>query len=364
MTLVLMIGTPAVLSSFLISESLLLCTPPYCPQFLISDDSSNDISPPDIPMIVDYELNILFLGINQSSVDKDALVDLLPTWHAPIITEETAQLGEYVYDMKYMLSYNVTYAEITCVQEYRDFLLDNSVEDIAPLYIQPEHPTAKYIESSIVEEHLAENVVDSAKPTLVIIDVYSFDPAGHEPHYYNNSYNDHDAEVNGHVSNSMPWSSTYQIAGGGENHRLLWLDLSAGPSVYHHYASENGGVEEVNPIWYYSNISYPEERLTQDISDYITLAIETRFLHHTIWRPPTLYEEITFEFTEVNLDSSFNMTTTIDPEYIVSHYEKVNPFIEWDYCVSDWDWQSDACSGFASPGHGRECNKSCRHHNE
>jgi hypothetical protein len=341
MALVLMIGTPVLLSSFLISESILLYSPPSSPKFFLSNASPNGISPPDIPMVVDYEFDILFLGFNETSVDKDALVDLLPAWHAPIITEETALSGEYVYDMKYTLNYNITYAESTPVQEYRDFLLDNSVEDIAPQFIQPEHPTARYIQSSLVEEYLAQNVVHSTKPTLVIIDIYSFDTFGHKPHYYNNSYNNHDAEVNGYISNSMPWSSTYQIAGGGENHRLLWLDLSAGPTVYHHYASEAGGVEEVDPIWSYANISYPEERLTQDISEYITLAIETRFLHHTIWRPPTLYEEIIFEIAEVNLDPSFDITDTIDPEYIVSQYEKVNPFLNWSYHYADWDWQSD-----------------------
>ncbi|GAH07401.1 unnamed protein product, partial [marine sediment metagenome] len=126
---------------------------------------------------------------------------------------------------------------------------------------------------------------------LIIIDTYSFDPNGHTPYYYNATYNELDAEFMGYSSNPVPWGSTYQISGGAEDLRLLWLDLSAGPTSYagYNFETAEGMVSNstIPPIWTYEGLADAESRLTQDLVQYITKAVETRIIPSYTYIPPS-----------------------------------------------------------------------------
>ncbi|MFW9831518.1 MAG: M66 family metalloprotease [Candidatus Thorarchaeota archaeon] len=308
--------------------------------------SSNDLKVPIVPDLLNYGINLVFLGINDSRVDQESLLVRLPRWYAPA----DGMYWRLEFDMNFTLTYNLVFADKSQVDDYRTFLHQNSVEDRSPLFIQPEYPMAKYIHSSIAESYLTENVIDKSSATLVIIDTYSFDPAGHVPYYYNATYNELDAELEGWVINPIPWASTYQIAGGGENSRLLWLDLSAGPTTYHSTSdSSTGGVEEILPIWTYEELTNPVEQLTEDLVKYITQAIECRFLPSTHFRAtigmPLIYSpttEIAMEVLLVDLaNTNYKFEERLKLDYIVSEYERVNPYVKCTYTVSEWDWESD-----------------------
>ncbi|MFX1582282.1 MAG: hypothetical protein ACFFCJ_08660, partial [Promethearchaeota archaeon] len=49
-----------------------------------SSGLSNDLTVPIIPDFVTYEINIVFLGINDSRVDQESLLGRLPKWYAPV----------------------------------------------------------------------------------------------------------------------------------------------------------------------------------------------------------------------------------------------------------------------------------------
>ncbi|MFX1575769.1 MAG: hypothetical protein ACFFCF_01210 [Promethearchaeota archaeon] len=311
-----------------------------------SSGLSNNLTVPIIPNLLNYEINIVFLGINETRIDQDSLLDQLPKWYAPV----DGMWWRQEFDMNFTLAYSLSFTEQVQIDDYRMFLHQNSVEDRSPFFIQPEHPMAKYIHSDMVESYLAENVIDKSSATLVIIDTYSFDPTGHVPYYYNATYNELDAELEGWVINPLPWASTYQIAGGGENSRLLWLDLSAGPTVYHStFDSSTGGVEEILPIWTYEELVNPVEQLTEDLVKYITQAVECRFSPSTYLRAtigvPLIHSpttEIAMEVLLVDLaNTNFRFEERLKLDYIASEYERVNPFVEWTYSVTDWDWESD-----------------------
>ncbi len=210
---------------------------------LASDDAT--VVMPEFPSALSYDINVVFLGIDESRVDETMLLSSLPRWYAPV----DGMYSGLSFDINFSLSYNLIFRDESDVVDYQSFLNQNSVEDIAPSFVQPEYPFARYISSAEVESYLVEHLMDDATPTLVIIDTYSHDPSSHMPYYYNATYNEMDAGFEGWTVNPLPWASTYQIAGGGEAARLLWLDLSAGPTVYHSYGTDpTGGVENIAPI--------------------------------------------------------------------------------------------------------------------
>ncbi|MGY5865129.1 MAG: M66 family metalloprotease [Candidatus Thorarchaeota archaeon] len=294
---------------------------------------------PELLTSFNYEITVVFLGINESRIDTTDVIERLPSWYAPI----DGMCWRSDYDEEFSLSYNIVIADEEEVSDYRTFIYDNSVENRSPIFIQPEHPLARYVGSSETEDYLTSNVAEGSSATLVIIDTFTFDPAGHTPYYYNATYNELDAELQGFTSIPIPWASTYQIAGGGEDSRLLWLDLSAGPTVYHSYMdSVEGGVEEVRPIWEYPSLYNPQESLTKDIVKYIAQAIECRFLPSIGFRAGYAYEEVRFEVLLVDLaDTELSFEEMIDLDYIVSEYKRVFPFVNWTYFISEWDYESD-----------------------
>lgn len=302
---------------------------------LASDDAT--VVLPQFPSALSYEINVVFLGINESRVDETTLLSSLPKWYAPL----DGMYSGISYDINFSLSYNLIFRDEDDVVDYQEFLEQNSVEDIAPLFVQPEYPLARYISSTEVEDYLVAHIMDDATPTLVIIDTYSHDPSSHIPYYYNATYNEMDAGFEGWTINPLPWASTYQIAGGGETSRLLWLDLSAGPTVYHSYGTDpTGGVENIAPIWNYDISS--NSQLTQDLVKYIAQATECRILPSTDAPAGYAYEEVKMEVLLVDLaSSSFAFENRLNLDYIVSEYARVNPHIKWTYSVSDWNWQDN-----------------------
>ncbi len=307
---------------------------------------SNDFTMSKIPQLLDYDINLVFFGINKTRLIEDSLVRSLPQWYAPIDGTRYWFDKQIVFDINFTLSYHPYYIDQEILQDYRDFLYINSKVDRAPWFIQPEHATANYIHSSLVEEYLAQNVIIDSIPTLIIIDTYSFDPNGHTPYYYNATYNELDAEFGGYSFNPVPWGSTYQIAGGAKDSRLLWLDLSAGPTFYAGYSFEPTEGEVSNstipPIWTYEGVADAETRLTQDLVKYITKAVETRIIPSYTYIPPSPTKEIKLEMIMVDFDpSDYDYFSVINGSYIVSEYQRINPLINWTYSISEWDWESD-----------------------
>jgi len=300
--------------------------------------SSDILTVPTFPDAFDYEINIVFLGINESRINSADLLDDLPAWYAPL----DGMVPEIIFDINFTISYNLIFSDQTDIADYNDFLTLNSEENLAPMFIQPEHSVADYIHVSTVEDYLIQNFMDDATPTLVIIDRYTYDPSNHEPYYYNATYNELDAEIEGWTTNPIPWASTYHFAGGGEDARLLWLDLSAGPTEYQFWDDGTTvAAEEVTRIWDYSEPSVSQ--LTQDLVKYIALSVECRYLASNFFLAGYAYEEVKFEVLLVDLaESDFAFEERLKLDYMVSEYSRVIPFIDWTYSVSEWNWQEDA----------------------
>ncbi|MFW9890485.1 MAG: hypothetical protein ACFFER_20105, partial [Candidatus Thorarchaeota archaeon] len=99
----------------------------------------------------------------------------------------------------------------------------------------------------------------------------------------------------------------------------------------------------------------PEEALTQDLVKYIAKAVECRFLpsyyylplYGTSYQTISKFKEVKFEILTIDLDpTDYDFCTSLDCEYIISEFKRVNPFIDWTYSLTEYDWQAD--SGLAS----------------
>ncbi|MFX1440524.1 MAG: hypothetical protein ACFFFD_09775 [Promethearchaeota archaeon] len=325
------------------------------------DAAQDSFTVPVLPEHMNYDINIVFLGIDETRISEESLVNALPQWYAPIDIKQYVQLDRVSYDLNFSLSYHISYLDLSHVQAYRSYLYENSREDCSPWFINLDYPRAYYAPSGLIEAYIAENITSDPTPTLVIIDTYSFDPTGHHPYYYNASENELDAELNGYTSVSMPWQSTYQIAGGGKQSRILWLDLSAGPTYYTGpplggAPTENSVTEEtVPPIWTYEDRTNPEEALTQDLVKYIAKAVECTFLPSYLYLPLrgtghqsiSRFKEAKLEILTIDLDpTDYDFRTSLDCEYIVSEFKRINPHFDWTYSLTEYDWEAD--SGLAS----------------
>ncbi|MFW9794923.1 MAG: hypothetical protein ACFFEE_11500, partial [Candidatus Thorarchaeota archaeon] len=319
--------------------------------------SKQSFTVPILPNHMEYDIDILFLGIDETRILENDLVNSLPQWYAPINTMQYGYYEKLQYDLNFSLSYDITYLNLSDVQAYRSYLYENSKQDCSPWFIQMDCDKAHYVPSSLIESYITQNIILDSNPTLIIIDTYSFDPSGHHPYYYNASENELDAELNGYTSISMPWQSTYQIAGGGEQSRVLWLDLSAGPTYYTGpplgtEPTANSVTEEtVPPIWTYEDVTNAKEALTQDLVKYIAKAVECKFLPSYYYVPLygsgnhyiSTFREVKFEILAVDLDpTNYDFYVDLDCEYIISEFQRLHPLIDWKYSLTEWDWESDS----------------------
>jgi hypothetical protein len=295
-----------------------------------------DVKLPYLPDTLDFDLNIIFFGIEQSRLNESYLISLLNEWYAPI-DRIPHYYNPIQYNMNYTLNYNISYVNGLILEDFIEFLDTNSVEHFAPYFIQPEYHYAKYIQSSVVEKWLETRFVSNGIPTLVFIDTYTIDPLNHMPYYYNASSPDLDSGTN-----PRPFGAYYQIAGGGEDSKLLWLDLSAGPTEYFNAHTQGVSEEKLPPIWTYEDISEKEKILSEDISIYINTALELRFLPSNLYTPMYSRTHIKVEILLIDLDpTEFDYSSMIDAEYMISEYKRFNPFIEWSYSLNEWLWHED-----------------------
>ncbi|MFV2016096.1 MAG: hypothetical protein ACC656_11745, partial [Candidatus Heimdallarchaeota archaeon] len=207
-----------------------------------------------IPLTLDFDLNVVFLGFNSSIIDESAISLQLPQWYAPIDRiENHFSVSEnpflpLSFDVNYTINYNFQYTSQQDLQDYRDMIVTEGVigstggsyayYDVNDTSLEKGY----YIPSYKVEEFLG-NKYYIQTPTIVIIDAYTPDVQKFVPHYFNNSFTDFDIQNNGIA---REYASEQQIAGGGGSIPLLFVDFSAGPNTY----AINSNDEHANTYFY------------------------------------------------------------------------------------------------------------------
>lgn len=278
---------------------------------------------------LNYTLEIVFMGQNYSELNQSALTDNIPNWYAPVERYPSFWQDGYLFDANYSINYEFTELDSTEVSAFREFLVANAITDLAPGYIDA--PEARYIPGGLVERYLVDRYGHSDDPKLFIIDTWSTRSGEFTPYYYNVSSIDLDG-----YSNPRPYGSQFQISGGGEISRNLWVDISAGPTTYRGQTWKH--------ISEYTNDTIGKEELVLALSDYVRTSIELRFLPSYLYEPIYSQQEIHFDYLLIDLDevSSLDYWQKLDANKISNDYSALYPHLNWTYSQRTYDWQSNA----------------------
>ncbi|MCE7736298.1 MAG: hypothetical protein GPJ54_15565 [Candidatus Heimdallarchaeota archaeon] len=294
---------------------------------------------PEIPKNVNFDLNILFLGFEETRINLPKLQTNLPKWTGIIDRVSRnkfsySNISSLKFFQNFTISYTFEFAEKSVVEQYAEYI-ENQVTDLPPNY--SEHQWVNYIPSVPTENYFRNNIILGSKPTLLLIDTYTYDPINFIPHFY------YQPMWGRQYTHGNP--ASYEIAGGGKESRFVWLDLSAGPANYSQDIGTPNSLgannETITPIWDYETSD--NSRLTSDISKYIKSAIEFKFLPSFGQTPLTPDEVIKFEYVKINIGNpSTDYYDKLDNEYILREYKQFNPMINWDYEILDWVWNEDS----------------------
>ncbi len=315
-----------------------------------------------VPLQLDFDLNVIFIGFNNTIVDESSILSQVPQWYAPINRFENHfnvfenPFIPLTFDVNYTINYNFQYTISQDLQDYKDFIVaEGDLHSTASAFayfdeLDPSLDQGYYVPSHKMEDYLATKYFDGQTPTIVIIDAYSDNPQAFNPHFFNNSFADFDHPQSG---TAREYGSEQNLAGGGGTSQVLFVDFSAGPYFYSN-AYGYGGHEHT----YFSDLtnSTQVDMVNTNIAEDIQTAIELRFLPSNLYTPITEYNEIKLEFLLIDFQKAdqFNsqfifpipnvnhdFLTSIDPNHIVTELSAINPHINWTYSTSEYDWVGD-----------------------
>lgn len=297
-------------------------------QAATSQNNSNVVPSSDLPVLdplfseQNYQFEIEIWVMMTQDFDRDALLNSLPQWYAPVERYPSFYTTGFVYDLNYTISYSFRNFTTTEILEFRGFLYNNSVKDLPPLYAGTLTSSARYVSSDPVEDYLVSLGMD--RPTMVFIDTYTPDPANFDYYYYNAS----SVELDGY-SNARPYGATYQVSGGGHHAPLLWYDFSAGPSSYR--GDDFPHITQMN-----------DTQLLEAMIHHLQRAIELRFLPSWLYSPLYAYKTVTFDYVLIDLtNGSYDFLAKLDTAYIENQYSQLNPMATWSSRIRTYDYSSD-----------------------
>ncbi|RMG22108.1 MAG: hypothetical protein D6732_26185 [Methanobacteriota archaeon] len=269
-----------------------------------------------------YPYNIEIWVMMTQEFDRDALLNRLPSWYAPIERYPSFYSTDFVYDLNYTINYSFRNFTTTEILEFRDFIYNNSVQDLPPLYMGDMASVARYVPSDMVEEYLVSLGMD--KPTIVFIDTFTPDPSGFEYYYYNAS----SVDLEGY-SNPRPYGATYQTSGGGHKAPLLWYDFSAGPTSYR--GDDFPHISQMN-----------DTELLDAMVHHLQRAIELRFLPSWIYSPIYSYNTVTLDYVLIDLSNgSYDFLSKLNTDYIIQQYSQLIPMANWTTRIREYNYTQD-----------------------
>ncbi len=318
------------LKTTLVASMLILMSFSLIPNqpFVQSQSSANVVPSNEMPELnplfsdqpYPYELEIWVMMTQ--NFDREALLNRLPSWYAPIERYPSFYTQGFVYHLNYTINYSFRNFTATEILEFREFLYNNSVQDLPPRYTGNLTSVARYVPSEIVEDYLVS--LGMTRPTMVFIDTYSPDPAGFEYYFYNASSIDLDG-----YSNPRPYGATYQISGGGHKAPLLWYDFSAGPTSYR--GDKFPHITQLN-----------NTELLDAMVHHLQRAIELRYIPSWIYSPLYSYSSVTLDYVLIDLtNGSYDFMSKIDQDYVINQYSRLNPMAEWRSRVRVYNYTQD-----------------------
>jgi hypothetical protein len=236
------------------------------------------------------------------------------------------------------MNYTLKFASNTHIREFQEFISNNHIRDFSPFFAQQHSLRSRYVSTVDMENYLRDTTQQDDRATLVILDAYSLEKVRSETHFYYMPPFKKIPEPN--------HPDLYQIAGGGLDSNLVFLDLSAGPTQYRStpesalFTTPLDGVNAtlVPPIWSYND----SLELSTALVSYIKDAVIHRFGHMYSYTPPAPLQEVQLSYVVVDLvGQGESFFAQVQDEYILKSYRNINPLLNWTSSRSDWNWTDD-----------------------
>ncbi len=233
---------------------------------------------------VPLQINVLFLGVAQSLVDRQRIQSQLDPWYTQINRERYDFTGQMEMYINFTIQYNFVFLPSTLSNAYSQFISTQHVEDTAPQWLRQYAQTAWYVNASSAEDWLKNNLpIPSEGYSLVIIDTSHLNKPITDYYFYDGTRPDPDT---GRTSKNF--TSRYMIGHGGD-YRFLFLDLSAGPTCnrYDRFpCPNNADVRQIDTYDFTSGSDLTS--FNNDLARYIRYAVDLRFtpspLYHPVYR--------------------------------------------------------------------------------
>ena len=302
-------------------------------------------------------VNLIFVGYDKESINREALRDQLPARYTPIVRAPPfyGLMGRDL-GLEYNFQYNVTFKGKKFADQFFGYLQEigtpGELTVFQQLYNDQENNILDvtgpvlYIDGPSVEAWLAENL--NVKPesyTIVFINWYS------RPDFQFHVYTKTDTPDpdTGHNFGEDPFSALN--AWGGTTSRLWFYDLSAGPEwnttnwEVDNPDLDGDGVEEYRmpPIWEYHKDGYRRRgALSKD------LGLVTRYVAiNLLFTPSPLYDPLVTapgaggdKVVHINMfedDPRSHGADLINTDLILSHLMEMEPYYDWQIHFQDRD---------------------------
>lgn len=300
-------------------------------------------------------INIVFIGYNKNTIDKQTMLDTLPATYAPIVRYPPFYgLPGRDMGLKFNFDYNVTFTETRFANKFFNYLKQigapgdptgfqlgyndqiNNVLDVTGPVL--------YIDAPSVENWLAKNLKKGKGYTIVFINWHS------RPDFNFHVFTKTDeADPDTGYNFGEIRASRKMIAWGGSNSRLWFYDLSAGPEAW----TDNWNVDDPDldgngfedyrmpPIWEYTGGGYRDpSALSAD------LGLVTRFVGiNLLFTSSPLYDPLVTapdvrgdKIVHINMledDPASRGTDWIDTSLVNSRLSVFEPYYDWQTNLVD-----------------------------
>ena len=290
--------------------------------------------------VLNYTLNVFFLGFTKAQISPDALD--VPTTITPLVGNRE---NSYSNAITYQINYNYTYLEIEELQKFQNKIVDlgkfRTTPDFSRFFSNPalnnySGSFIAYLSSNAIEEYLYSNYQSiSGFPAIFFIDTYTLNKDAWVPHFYDPSYLDESGDTSPYLGFNN------QIAGGGNNHSLFWVDFSAGPtefpdsSISESYTLHSGEQDLLNSTSSFGVIK-------ANLSYYLETVLKFRFLHSSLdVSIPSQNVMINIFLVDTSMSSDINFLQLYDLDFVRDQYRQINPHLNWEINFTELDLTND-----------------------
>jgi len=342
------------LLSITVIISMLLVQPVFA-----NGNGGHDGIHPGEPITLEQKIpiNIVFIGYNKNTINKQAMLDLLPKTYIPIVRYPPFYgLPGRDMGLKYDFKYDFSFTDSRFANRFFNYLKQIG-QPGDPTLFQTQYNDQEsnvldvtgpvlYIDAPSVENWLARNLKQDKGYTVVFVNWYS--RPDFKFHVFTKT---DDADPDTGYNFGEIRESRKIIAWGGSSSRLWFYDLSAGPEAW----TDNWFVDDTDldgndvedyrmpPIWEYTSGGYRDPAAISNDLGLVTryVGINLLFTSSPLYDPlitaPGVHGDKVVHINMLEDDPNSQGTDWINLQYVKGEFANFQPYHHWQTNLVDYD---------------------------